>query len=244
MPLKSNVEWKAWGRQDPYEGVLADELRAKHGPNPWNAKDFYAHGKYTWQICVSEWKKYGVSFKSCLEIGCGPGRITKELASYFTSVHALDISEDMINLAQKNFIAPNLIFHIGEGTNIPLPDASIDSVFSMHVFQHLDKLADGYAYFNEISRVLAEHGTIMIHIPIYIWPCGGSFRRPYKVVKYLERLKIKWKRFLIKKGGAVSLMTMNSYPIDYFFKELPHIGFEDIKIVHLSFRRLNLSLLS
>jgi 2-polyprenyl-3-methyl-5-hydroxy-6-metoxy-1,4-benzoquinol methylase len=60
---------------------------------PWTDKDFYQLGESDWKDFSRHWEMYGLSRESCLEIGCGAGRITMQLASYFKSVHAIDVSE-------------------------------------------------------------------------------------------------------------------------------------------------------
>ena len=47
-----------------------------------------------------------------VEIGCGAGRLTKALASFFGEVHAVDVSAEMIRLASEEVGAlPNIRFY-------------------------------------------------------------------------------------------------------------------------------------
>src|SRR5437660_5504587 len=36
-----------------------------------------------------------------LEIGCGPGRLMRPLSRYFTEIHGVDVSDQMIRLAHE-----------------------------------------------------------------------------------------------------------------------------------------------
>src|SRR5688500_1524383 len=102
QPPASNIEWKAWAQKDPLYAVATCPERNKEGAAPWSDEEFYALGKSDWEDCRGRWELYGLERDSCAEIGCGAGRITLHMARYFSAVHALDISEDMLNYARRN----------------------------------------------------------------------------------------------------------------------------------------------
>src|SRR6185369_11961947 len=39
-----------------------------------------------------------------LEIGCGPGRLMRPLAPHFAEIHGVDVSDRMIQLAERNLV--------------------------------------------------------------------------------------------------------------------------------------------
>jgi hypothetical protein len=41
------------------------------------------YGESDWQDFLRHWKQYGIDHWACLEIECGAGRITKQLATCF-----------------------------------------------------------------------------------------------------------------------------------------------------------------
>ncbi len=96
MELQSNKEWKKWGETDPLYGVAMWKGKEKDGADAWTDAEFYQLGESDWGDFRRRWERYGVSSKSCLEIGCGAGRITKQLSTYFDEVHAADVSDKMI----------------------------------------------------------------------------------------------------------------------------------------------------
>ena len=229
--LSSNKEWKKWGKTDPLFGVASWAGRDKKGANPWTDEEFYALGVSDWKDFRKHWESYGVDNASCLEIGCGAGRITKQLATYFCEVHALDVSSDIIEYAKKRIERPSVIFHVSNGSDIPLDDQSMSAVFSTHVFQHFDSLVAAKKYFGEIARVMKPSGTVMIHLPIYKWPrMGRIFRRIYKVQKHLEDVKARAKRLLMDYGMAKPIMRSLIYPVEFFYEVLPGLGFIDIEV--------------
>jgi SAM-dependent methyltransferase len=128
--LASNEEWQAWGRLDPLYGVAAIPGRAD--ANPWTDEAFYEMGAIDWNLFRPKWEQYGVRRGSCVEIGCGAGRLTAHLARYFHSVHGLDVSAGMIEYARTH-VPANVFLHLTNGLEIPLPADSADAVFSTHV---------------------------------------------------------------------------------------------------------------
>lgn len=229
--LRSNKEWKKWGESDPLFGVASWQNKNKEGASPWTDEEFYKLGESDWQDFRKHWEAYGLRTKSCLEIGCGAGRITKQLASYFEEVHALDVSNKMIEYAKTHIKSSSVNFHLSNGLIIPLEDRSVYSVFSAHVFQHLDSLSIAEAYFAEISRVLISNGTLMIHLPIYKWPSmHRAFDQIYAIRKQISDIKAHIKRKLMDYGRGKPIMRDLWYPIDFFYEKLPKLGFNDIEL--------------
>jgi len=95
-----------------------------------------------------------------LEIGCGPGRLLAPLGAHFKKVVGIDFSEDMIQYARQRLQSlPNVLVLKNDGRTIPLADSSIDFVFSVIAFQHMDLLTIK-SYFQEAYRVLRDSGFL------------------------------------------------------------------------------------
>jgi len=228
----SNIEWQAWGEKDPLYGVGSRPGKRKEDAQPWTDEELYKVGASDWNCFHPRWQQYGLMYDACAEIGCGVGRITRQLARQFRRVHAVDVSPGMIEYARKNIKAECVEFHLGNGAKIPLDDKSVTAVFSCHVFQHFDNLHVGRENFREIYRVLAAGGTAMIHLPVYSWP------RPewaYNAFKWVYSAMASWKlginRLLLRAGIFRPVMRTLFYPTDWIFRELAAIGFERVEIV-------------
>jgi SAM-dependent methyltransferase len=95
-----------------------------------------------------------------LEIGAGTGEQALELKRRGFDVIAIEI-------ANSNY-ALNRQFPIidYDGKHIPLPDASVDIVFSSNVLEHVPDLAQMHA---EIRRVLKPSGYCIHVLPTHSW---------------------------------------------------------------------------
>ncbi len=125
-------------KDDPLFGVATWAGKEKDGSSPWTEEEFYALGESDWRDFVSHWQHYGVSKQSCMEIGCGAGRITKSLATYFDHVIAVDVSPDMIDCARRAIKSGNVEFSLIDGF---APSAS--RRFSNCYFHYLCPSASG-----------------------------------------------------------------------------------------------------
>lgn len=238
--LKSNIEWKQWGKDDPLWGVSPWASKQKGGSSPWTEEDFYALGAADWEDFLVQWKQYGVNTKSCLEIGCGAGRLTKQLSNTFDLVYAVDISEHMINYARKAVGDKNVQFSLTDGLHLPQADNSVKGVFSFGVLQHLDSAEVLYTYFREFYRVLDTDGTLMINVPLYQFPNDqgtlaaimGGF---YAGFRHLDNI-----RSSIKRGLGMKLMRwtpLEMRPLSFFLYDL---GFKNVQFGIFPLRRHSL----
>lgn len=95
-----------------------------------------------------------------LDVGCGVGRLTRALAGRFAHVHGIDVSAEMVRIASSNLAdLPNVELHHGDGVSLAgIPDASVDAVVSLVVFQHIPDPQVTLGYIVDIGRVLKPGG--------------------------------------------------------------------------------------
>jgi ubiquinone/menaquinone biosynthesis C-methylase UbiE len=89
--------------------------------------------------------------------------MTASFARRFASGYALDISEEMQNLAKQHLAGfLNIQWVLGEGTNLSaISSESVDFVFSYLVLQHLPAEDLAMAYVREMLRVLKRGGLLL-----------------------------------------------------------------------------------
>ncbi|NEQ98919.1 MAG: class I SAM-dependent methyltransferase [Cyanothece sp. SIO2G6] len=71
-----------------------------------------------------------------LEIGAGSGTFTTALAQTFPNLVAVDISEDLLDIAAQK--APTAQFHYMDAHNLEFPDNYFDAIVGCSVLHHLD----------------------------------------------------------------------------------------------------------
>jgi 2-polyprenyl-3-methyl-5-hydroxy-6-metoxy-1,4-benzoquinol methylase len=106
-----------------------------------------------------------VEGKKVLDYGCGSGYGAHFLASHGSHVTGIDISQDAIEYAEKNYVASNLSYqqvHPAEDGPLPFEDSSFDVVISFQVIEHV---YDIDAYLSEIRRVLVDGGVFLCATP-------------------------------------------------------------------------------
>jgi SAM-dependent methyltransferase len=110
--------------------------------------------------------------KTVLDLGCGTGENIIPLLERGARVIGMDISPDLIAIAQKRLSGANLeaTLSAGDAYATGLPDESVDVIFCMALIHHLDiKLVR-----DEMWRVLRKRGVIILREPIrfsssYAW---------------------------------------------------------------------------
>ena len=95
-----------------------------------------------------------------LDVGCGVGRLTRVLAGRAAHVAALDVSPEMLTLAQEhNPDLGNVEWVLGDGETLTgIEDASMDAVISHVVLQHIPSAKVQLGYVTEFARVLKPGG--------------------------------------------------------------------------------------
>ena len=237
--MRSNAEWVFWGKTDPLWGVASHRGWERTGANPWTDAEFYQTGEAEWAVFRRRWERFGFDRESCLEIGCGAGRMTRALATTFGRVHGVDVSPGMIEYARTHLTEPNVEVHLGDGQRMPLGDEAVTAVFSTHVFQHFESVADSVPVFTEVVRVLRPGGSLMIHLPLYQYPHAGSrltrlVRRLYAGRKSLADAVAAWKRRQLRKNKNVPLMRGTFYEIDWLYLLLLGLGMGEVEMTFIA----------
>ena len=107
-------------------------------------------------------ESYGVDYRGrdVLDLGCYDGAISGGyLDAGARRVFGVDIDEPAVRLAQKNHTRENLEFRVGSTTELPLEDASIDTIFCYDVFEHVECPAP---ILEQCHRVLKPGGKMLI----------------------------------------------------------------------------------
>ena len=138
---------------------------AKHGAGEiWNWES--PAGKLRWARRV---KMIGAHLKpgmTILELGCGAGYFTKELARSGAEIMAIDVSADLLEIAKANCPASNVRYEIQDACALTYSNAMFDSVVGSSILHHLEI----EPALREIRRVLKPGGTIYFTEPNMLNP--------------------------------------------------------------------------
>jgi ubiquinone/menaquinone biosynthesis C-methylase UbiE len=100
-----------------------------------------------------------------LDLGCGVGRVARELEPHVKQIHAVDVSEEMIRQA-RDYVGPGsrIQFHVNDGSTLGhLADASVDFAFSLLTMHHVTRTAFA-SYLGELHRVLRPGGLFYFSV--------------------------------------------------------------------------------
>jgi ubiquinone/menaquinone biosynthesis C-methylase UbiE len=115
-----------------------------------------------------------------LDVGCGPGTITADLARLVAPgrVVGIDTTPEVVEAAVRDHAAANLSFAVGDVHRLDHADESFDVVHAHQVLQHL---ADPVAALVEMRRVCRRDGVLAVRDADYgamaWWPDNEGLRR-------------------------------------------------------------------
>jgi len=138
---------------------------AKHGAGEiWNWEG--PAGKMRWARRVKMLSNHLGPGMSVLELGCGAGYFTRELARSGADIVAVDVSPELLEMARADCSAKNVRYEIQNACALSYPDAAFDSVVGSSVLHHLE-IKEAV---REIHRVLKPRGTIYFTEPNMLNP--------------------------------------------------------------------------
>lgn len=115
-----------------------------------------------WESGEREIAALDVSGERVLDFGCGVGRLTRPLADHFTEAVGVDISREMIRLAESFDERP--LYYVSLISHLPFSDDSFDLVYSSIVLQHMPPELQR-RYVREFLRILSPEGAALFQLP-------------------------------------------------------------------------------
>jgi ubiquinone/menaquinone biosynthesis C-methylase UbiE len=137
-------------------------------------QDVYTHGHHESVLRSHRWRTVENSAAylvpalapglRLLDVGCGPGTITVDLAARLSpgEVVGIDTSAAVLEVARtaaQESGAQNVVFQVGDATALPFDDDSFDVVHAHQVLQHL---TDPVAALREMRRVARPGGVVAV----------------------------------------------------------------------------------
>lgn len=149
-----------WSRNVNCEKIMGDEITwFERGTDRYFEE--LEHQRYRSHRHLLPWIRSMQPGKSVLEIGCGIGLDSYQLAKHGMHLTAIDLTEIAINIVKARFQANNLSarFDVGDATKLQYADDTFDYVYSFGVLHHA---TDTEKTIREVFRVLKPGGEAKI----------------------------------------------------------------------------------
>jgi len=134
--------WTSLGLNDPYYSVLTRGKFWKKLMSNKRIDDFYESGKQEVDRLFATLTRSSIDysvFTSCIDFGCGAGRISRWLSDEFETIHAYDVSKNYLKMAKKYLNSKdisNVHFHRVSGVDDLVKIPKVDMIYSVIVLQH------------------------------------------------------------------------------------------------------------
>lgn len=221
--MNTDIDWEAYGRNEPYFGVLTHERFQRENLDDRSREMFFGTGREHVAAVLDTIRRRldpGFSPRRILDFGCGVGRLVVPFASVGDEVVGVDVSEAMLAEARRNCSA----FGVTNATLVRSDDelsavtGTFDLIHSFIVFQHIP-IERGTAIFRKLLEHLGEGGVAALH---FTYACAtaapvqptlgnrlkgalGPLGPP--LARLRQRLRTR------ATEGGLPLMQMNSYPL-------------------------------
>lgn len=134
--------------------------------------------------------------KRVLDIGCGMGYGTAELAKLAQSATGIDVSEEAVAGAAQAYTAPNLSYLPASATDLPFDDKSFDLIVAFEVIEHL---TEWRKLLEQARRLLSPAGQFIVSTPNKLYYAESrrlSGPNPYHVYEFeFEEFRTALKEF-------------------------------------------------
>jgi len=156
-----------------------------------------------------------VEDKTVLDLGCGTGTNIPPLVKRGANVIGIDISPDLIALAEQRLANEQMkaAVRVGSAYDTQLPDESVDVVFCMSVVHHLEipRVRE------EMKRILRKDGFVVFKEPIRFSSAYGRLRKLLPAQEDISDYEHPLTR------GELALMTEGFEVTDTRFFRLPFV---------------------
>ena len=100
-----------------------------------------------------------IPFQNGLDVGCGAGLSTKTLKLICNKVTGTDISEEMVQICQVQYAAPEYTFYAAKAEETEIPQVPYDIVTAAGVVDWVDK----DKFLDNMRLVMAENAPLILY---------------------------------------------------------------------------------
>jgi len=152
--------WDEMARENALAAIMTTpEMMASADMSQERLQAFFDRGRELYERYV---KPLAPPEGMLVEYGCGAGRILRAVCDDGRACAGVDISPTMIELCRQ--FVPEAEAHVLQAGRSGLPDACASMVYSNAVVQHIQRLSDYVAAFDEMCRLLAPGGVLHVQV--------------------------------------------------------------------------------
>lgn len=143
-----------------------------------NLEEFFETGVAEIKLQMDRLNSLGITVQhgSCLDFGCGVGRLTNALGAYFSEATGVDVSSTMVEKANQLKKLDHVKFVLNKRQDLQcLEDQSFDFVYSNKTLQHIPYPA-AKNYIQDFVRLLKSDGVAAFLVHDCKHAEEGSFR--------------------------------------------------------------------
>lgn len=153
-----------------------------------------------------------------LEVGCGTGLLTEEIAKRGVKVYSLDISHELLKKARERSGNKEIVFFCSSAYELGFADSVFDGVIGMSVLHHLDMdraLAEFY-------RVLKKGGRLTFSEPNMLNPHIFCERHFFRERFHNSPDETAFVRFTLKRRMKErGFREIDIVPFDFLYPRIP-----------------------
>jgi len=222
--------WEYLGTVQPYWSVLKQE-QYRQPSIKYTENEFYETGQIEISRFFSTLDRNAIDYsgyKSCLDFGCGVGRITKWLAERFDFVHGCDISKPYLHIAEtyldRKYINNVRLHYIKTIKDImTMPKA--DVVYSILTLQHNPPPLISLII-SELIKTLNSGGVAFFQVPTY------KIDYNFSLDEYLKNVTPE------KKDSVEHKMEIHVLPQKIIFEKIKQQGGKLIEVLENNYTGL------
>jgi ubiquinone/menaquinone biosynthesis C-methylase UbiE len=179
-----------------------------------------AHDSYSYESGPPFFELLPPPGRRTLDLGCGEGRVARDLKARGYTVTCIDAAPTMVRLARE--ADPDGEYVVADAAALPFDDGSFDLVVAFNSLMDIDDMAGAVA---EASRVLAPGGYLCICITHPTRDAGTYETRGRFVMDgtpYLEKRRFE---LAVVRDGLELHFKSWAYPLETYMRALEDAGF-------------------
>lgn len=195
------------------------EYIGDHGEDIWNWSSPAGQRRWARRCRLFE-TFFGNHKKLVLEVGCGTGLFTKELAGTDNAIVAIDISERLLLKAKAKVSFGNVYFTVGNASETGFKSESFDFIVGCSSLHHLDLCPA----LKEFLRILKPGGRILFTEPNMMNPQIALIKNVPSLKRRVgdspdETAFFRWQ--MAKRLDRTGFVDVSVEPFDFMHPQIP-----------------------